>query len=65
MPGRHSRDTVTGPAPGHAATPANFSRTCRKRHFGDKRYEKATSLMRTYSSAVFLILIALFVTLDA
>ncbi len=22
-PGRHSRDTVTGPAPGHAATPSN------------------------------------------
>ncbi len=23
MPGRHSRDTVTGLAPGHAATPVN------------------------------------------
>ena len=25
MPGMHSRDTVTGPAPGHAATPSKFS----------------------------------------
>ncbi len=49
MPRRHSRDTATGPEPGHAATPVKFSQTCRKRHLGDKRYEKATPAMRTYT----------------
>src|SRR5262249_20167696 len=49
---RHNHDAVTGPAPGHATTPVTFSRTCRKRHSGDERHEKATSAMRTYISPV-------------
>jgi hypothetical protein len=61
--GRRTRDTVTDSAPGHAVTPVTFSRTCRKRHLGDKRSEKATSEMRTYISFSSLILIAGFGTL--
>jgi hypothetical protein len=46
VPGRRSRDTVTDRAPGRvAALASSFSRTCRKRHLGDKRYEKATSFL--------------------
>jgi hypothetical protein len=45
---RNSRTGRPATTSAGTATLVKFSQTCRKRHLGDKRYEKSTSETRTY-----------------